>query len=366
MSILGFSVRRRLALAVLVVAGCTPLFPSVASAEPSGAKRLSAIEVLIEERGLVVSLAGDGRLTPSSIHEAEYWPPRLVVDLPEVASWVPGITSVGAGPVEDIRVVVHSLEPLVTRVVFELRRTTTYEIDESTDGGRLLTFIFPLGPAPSDLSQDDQDQNQNQNQDARAGAPGDPGPRLVLARAVLEPAAARSVPSWTYRRRSAPRVVLSARAAIPVELGMLLGPAATSSRLGLRAVRSQPSAIRGTGAFTLSSNFPLVAAAEHELSPIRLSTWRLSDGPPLVALADAVVGVPVTVEVTPFRRYDTLAPGRRATPAGVAHTATGRSTLIRPSRVPTAPTTQLQQITQGTPREYSGDPVSMDFQGADL
>ena len=41
---------------------------------------------------------------------------------------------------------VHSLEPLVTRVVFELRRTTTYEIDESTDGGRLLTFIFPLGP----------------------------------------------------------------------------------------------------------------------------------------------------------------------------------------------------------------------------
>ena len=367
MSILGFSVRRRLALAVSVVAGCTPLFPSVASAEPPGAKRLSAIEVLIEERGLVVSLAGDGRLTPSSIHEVEYWPPRLVVELPEVASWVPGITSVGAGPVEDIRVVVHSLELLVTRVVFELRRTTTYEIDESADGGRLLTFIFPLGPAPSDLSQDAQDdQDQNQNQNARAEAPGDPGPRLVLARAVLEPAAARSVPSWTYGRRSAPRAVLSARAAMPVELGMPLGPAATSSRLGLRAVRSQPSAIRGTDAFTLSSAFPLVATAEHELSPIRLSTWRLSDGPPLVALADAVVGVPLTVEVTPFGRFDTLAPERRATPAGVAHTATGRSTLIRPSPVLTAPTTQLQQITQGTPREYSGDPVSMDFQGADL
>ena len=364
MSILGFRVRRRLALAVFVVAGCTHLPPSGVLAEPSGAKRLSAIEVLIEERGLVVSLAGDGRLTPSSIQEAEYWPPRLVVELPEVASWVPGVTSVGAGPVEDIRVVVHSLEPLVTRVVFELRRTTTYEIDESADGGRVLTFIFPLGPAPSDLSQDDQDQNQNQ--DARVGAPGDPRPRLLLARAVLEPAAARSVPSRTYERRSAPRAVLSACAAMPVESGMPLGPASTSSRLGLRAVRSQPSAIRGAGTFTLSSTFPLGATVEHELSPIRLSTWRLSDGPPLVALADAVVGVPVAVEVTPFGRLDTLARERSATPAGLAYTATGRSTLIRPSPVPTAPTTQLQQITQGPPREYSGDPVSMDFQGADL
>ena len=149
---------------------------------------------------------------------------------------------------------------------------------------RLHLRLLPWGPRAIkrpciDLAyQDDQD-DQDQNQNTRAEAPGDPGPRLVLAWAVLEPAAARSVPSWTYGRRPAPRAVLSARGAMPGELGMPLGPAATSSRLGLRAVRSQPSAIRGTDAFTLSSAFPLVATAEHELSPIRLSTWRLSDGP---------------------------------------------------------------------------------------
>ena len=328
---------RRLASAVFVAAGSTYLVLPVVSAEPSAAKRLSAIEVLVDERGLVVSLAGDGRLTPSAIHEAEYWPPRLVVDLPEVASSVPAVTAIAAGPVEDIRVVVHSLEPLVTRVVFELRRSTAYEIDESAVAGRLLTFIFPLGAAPSDLSQDDvgQDQGQDQNQDARVAWPSNPGPRLLLARAVVEPVSGRS-------------------GALPSRAGLL------------REFRSQPTAIPGATALTLSPTFPLGATAASELSPTHLSTRPMNDGLPLTPFADAVVGVPVDAEVTPRGRLDVRAPEWSATTSGVVHTATGRSTLIRPSRVPAAPTTQLQQVTQGTPREYSGDAVSMDFQGADL
>ena len=209
-------VGRRLASTALVLAGCGQLFLAAGRAEPPAARRLSAIEVLVEERGLVVSLAGDGLLTPSSIHEAEDGPPRLVVDLPEVTSWVPGITPVGVGPVRDIRVVAHSLDPLVTRVVFELRRATTYEIAGSDDGsGRLLTFIFPLVTASDDLSQDGLDQD-NQLFVPPELDPDDDGlgPRVRLARVVLRSAPSplpSSTSRWAGRSGRAPRLLLSAR-----------------------------------------------------------------------------------------------------------------------------------------------------------
>ena len=269
--------RRRFAMMVLVLAGCGWSLLSAASAEPAAARRLSAIQVLVEERGLVVSLAGDGGLTPTSIHEAEHWPPRLVVDLPDVTSWVPGVTPVGAGPVEDIRVVAHSLDPLVTRVIFELRRATTYEIAESDDGnGRLLTFVFPLVPTHRELSQDGQDGQDGLDQgDQVTPAEERPAAGVRLARAVLQPALdllparPRVDPRWPTIRRE-PHVIHSANVA--------LGEFAT----------------------------PLSAPVSSDFGRVRSS----------------------------------LRAGRRAT--------------------------QLQQITQGTPRQYTGDPVSMDFQSADL
>jgi hypothetical protein len=155
----GFDACHRPAMVVLVLVACGHLSHSAASEKPSAARRLSTIEVIIEGRDLEVTLSGDGQLKPTVIREEEDGPPRLVVDLPGVIPGVPGITPIGAGPVEDIRIVAHSLDPLVTRVVFEFRRTTTYEIVEPEDGnGRLLTFMFPLNPAPDQRSQDDLDQ----------------------------------------------------------------------------------------------------------------------------------------------------------------------------------------------------------------
>ena len=204
----GFDTCRRLAIVVLVLLGCGDLSDSVASEKPLAARRLTAIEVIIEGRGLIVTLSGDGQLAPTVIREAEHWPPRLVVDLPGVIPGVPGITPIGAGPVEDIRVVAHSLDPLVTRVVFELRHTTTYEITQPEDGsGRLLTFVFPLNPAPDQRSQDDLDQL---DQDVLAAPQGRSGPRVWLARAVSQPESARSVSRWASRRRAAPPAVLIA------------------------------------------------------------------------------------------------------------------------------------------------------------
>ena len=57
-------------LAVLVLPGS-----GVEPGDGAAATRLNAIEVVLEHGGLVVTLVGDGLLVPSSIHEAEHWPP---------------------------------------------------------------------------------------------------------------------------------------------------------------------------------------------------------------------------------------------------------------------------------------------------
>lgn len=142
------NVRLFASVMVLVVAAHTPRGArAVEEEEPPAASRLSAIEVLVEPRGLVVTLAGDRRLRPSSVREAEQWPPRIFIDLPEVTASVPGVTSIGVGPVSDIRVFVKSLDPLVTRVVFELTEQSDYQIDDRKDASGPLRLVFPLGPA---------------------------------------------------------------------------------------------------------------------------------------------------------------------------------------------------------------------------
>ena len=205
----GFYKCRRFAMVVFVLVGYGHLSHSAASEAPSVARRLSAIEVIIEERGLVVTLSGDGQLKPPAVREAEDWPPRLVVDLPGVIPGVPGVTTIGVGPVEDIRVVAHSLDPLVTRVVFELRRTTTFEVAESDDrSGRLLTFVFPLKAPPDQRLQEDL--GQLDQGELAAPSEGRSGAPARLARAMSHKATGRSVPRWPGRRHGAQPAVLIA------------------------------------------------------------------------------------------------------------------------------------------------------------
>ena len=330
-----------------MLAGTGHLLLSAASEKPSAARRLSAIEVLVEGRGLIVSLAGDGQLTASVIRETEHRPPRLVVDLPEVMSGVPGITPIGAGPVEDIRVVTHSLDPLITRVVFELRRTTTYEITEPEQGsGRLLTVVFPLDSSP-DRSEDDADRG------VLAPPPeGRSGPRERLARAAWPPPFSGLIPNWTGRRRATPPAVLFANPTLrPGETVSVVPVVPSSGRLLRWPLGPEPRAVSTTAA----ARGPAAA-------------W-LTDGPRRLGVDDAVLGVRVQPEPPAVGRL----PVRDGARSAVGRTENPSLSPSPPSpRIHAAPslvgsmTTQLQQITQGAPRQYTGDPVSMDFQGADL
>ena len=336
---------------VFVVAHAPREMRAIETEEPPAASRLSAIEVLVETRGLVVTLAGDGRLQPSSVREAEQWPPRILIDFPDVTASVPGITSIGVGPVSDIRVTAQSLDPLVTRVVFELTKQSDYQIDDPKDAGGPLRLVFPLGPAAN---------GESRNRPMPSGTGGgraflnvqQPGAHAVQASAVVRRPGTQSgqttTPGADPRERLADALGgpsagrRRAEAFVPPALhpfGGLLG-----SELGPEPLLSEELRFRldgsPAGSVGVRVTFPY-----HQAHDRRVVERLFADGPALLSMADLAVGISL-----PLTRSLLLEKA---------------SKLIRPSARPFA-TAGLQQVAQGAARQYTGDPVSMDFQDADL
>ena len=89
-----------------------------------------------------ITLAGNGRLNPSSLTESDDQPRRLVMDFSNVSSAAPAQTSVDGIFVKKVRVGLNSRDPLVTRVVLEISPTATYHVERSGTGGRDLAVVF--------------------------------------------------------------------------------------------------------------------------------------------------------------------------------------------------------------------------------
>ena len=140
-----------------------------AASEPGAARRdlskpatrLRSLRALAGPSGPMVELQGNGALTPSSIELTKESPYRLVLDFPGISPAVKPTTPVGSGPVDRVRVALHSSQPLVTRVVVDLTHPVAYRVTET--GANKLTIEFR---EPAERSPD-------------AATPGDlpPGPR---------------------------------------------------------------------------------------------------------------------------------------------------------------------------------------------
>ena len=385
--------------------------PERAAAPSRAATRLHAIETLIDRDAVVVRLAGDGALRPSSVHEAEQWPPRLVIDLPEVTAAVPAETRVGLGPLERIRVGPHGQDPTVTRVVLDLEAPVSYQIEGMEGAATELRIVFPLT-------------------EAQAAGPGvDP----VIAALGLEPATAPepfappvlgdgsdaddpTPPTNNTGAVGGADIVLDPMAALRVADTTAEPVTDQAALTGLLAdlAASRPESEPVVAAFVPESE-PLVLIDDVTLitevaalgTPVRIIPAPVpfelpapdppDTAPTAVALEPALPdpaalasgGAPVSAEVpAPAGRLtipgrtemratidpmtdvsDVQAPefaGTRPVPWHFPP-ATRRSRIIRmtptSSRVP--PSNQAQ-VAGGGGRQYTGSPVSMDFQNADL
>ena len=116
---------------------------TISTSGPSSAIR----DVRVARRGAAtaITLHGTGRLAVSGVEESKEGPPRLLIDLPNATSALPGTTPVGAGPVEAVRIGLNANSPLVTRVVMDLTRKAPYRLETSLDGND-LTVIFDEAP----------------------------------------------------------------------------------------------------------------------------------------------------------------------------------------------------------------------------
>ncbi|MEW5981607.1 MAG: type IV pilus secretin PilQ [Acidobacteriota bacterium] len=117
---------------------------------PPGAVVLTNIDVSAGPAGTRVTLTGSGPLSVASVEPTKDLPPRLVVDLSNAVFSVPRTTEIGKGPVDRIRVAVFSRQPLVTRVVVDLKFPVAHRVETA---GSSVSVIFdepapPASPAP--------------------------------------------------------------------------------------------------------------------------------------------------------------------------------------------------------------------------
>jgi type IV pilus secretin PilQ/predicted competence protein len=119
-------------------------------------------DVRVAKRGTATALTllGTSRLVTTSIQEPKDGTPRLVLDMPNVTSALPAVTSIKQGPVDRVRIGANPKAPLMTQVTVDLTRAAAYRVEPSPDGND-LTIVFdepvndpiaalktPAAPAP--------------------------------------------------------------------------------------------------------------------------------------------------------------------------------------------------------------------------
>ena len=353
--------------------------------EPSSARAVATILEQIETKrgpdGITVILRGNGDLFASSIRVAEDLPPRLVLDFPSLESGVPSRTRVELGPIEKIRVAAHSHQPLVTRVVFDLRRQAAYRVELPEADERGLTVIFPDEEALAVEAEvvdstgavevravDDMDAVEGEAVDA-AGDVGIGGVESLPANTVfLDPMAALRV--------------ADAQRLEEVEEAEATGASTVELALDKDNAFGDPSAplLPGSPSGNVSAN-RLPPATDHNafsgLDPAPAPLVALpapepdSDisRPPPVRLVNAS-DVPEEWLPEPTAHLLSMVPAAtesaRQVASQLAEPQPAAAVPARPVRAVIRPAQVLQGQVGETQREYTGDPISLDFQDADL
>ena len=130
------------AFAVLAAAVAAVATVPRASGLPPAATAIESVRAAQAGERTIVTLRGDGQLTPSHVEEAAERPRRLVLDFARVAAMAAPQTEVGGPLVQRVRVAVNSREPLVTRVVMEIADGATYYIERGGEPGHELSVVF--------------------------------------------------------------------------------------------------------------------------------------------------------------------------------------------------------------------------------
>jgi type IV pilus assembly protein PilQ len=191
------------ALPLPEAAGAAPAAPRATTSV--AATELQKVRASHTRTTTTVTLTGNGRLTASSLTEADEAPRRVVLDFPNVSPSAAPRTGVEGAFVKDVRVALNSREPLVTRVVMEITPEAVYHVERTGPDGRDISVVFeargtssavmvapPTGSAPRG-EDDDKDETISLAEALANGAPlAPPDPMTALQQPRVEAPAANA------------------------------------------------------------------------------------------------------------------------------------------------------------------------------
>jgi type IV pilus assembly protein PilQ len=319
------------------------------------ATELTGIAVGRTADGVTVTVKGNGRLAYGTLQEADRPPLRLVVDFPGVRPTVAPSTP-GEGALRRVRVALNNANPLVTRVVLDLDVKVTYSVKPSPDGRELTITLAAPG------------------QQTAVEAPSKPAPAAPAAATAAAQAKPAEVPPAT-------RLVGVAIAKAPEGVAITL-------RGNGRLTVAQPEEAPDAPA-RLVLDVPGVRAAVPATTVVnqglvdRVRTSTQSQTPASTRVVLQMKGQysyrVQTDPVNPRNVVVTIAePGAggsdfavaRAVSAPAAKTAAATPAPAQPASRPAQrrvePTVAARKPGDTTPRQFTGHPISLDFQGVDL
>ena len=255
-----------------------------------------------------VTLYGSGRLTASRVETPEDGAPRLVLELPNATSALRRTTTIGEGPVDKVHVGLTSSTPFATQVVMELTRRAPYRIETSRDGYE-LTVVFDPPSSPEDIA--------------------------TSARQA-PPSSADDTPTST--RQTPPSSVEEASSAVERALP---GPAAEPNRV--RPASDDPSA-------SAQGRLVLQAAVAPQ------------GAPPVAPMPSQPAGPVAPAPATPDFLLAAQGGPPPTTPAAAAQPPQAAPVQQATGQAAPAGTQTAGVATQ----RFTGFPISLDFQGADL
>jgi type IV pilus assembly protein PilQ len=351
-------------------------------AQAPAATELTGLEVGRNADGVTVTIKGNGRLSYGTLQEADRPPLRLVVDFPGVRAGVPAATP-GQGPLRRVRVALNNASPLVTRVVLDLDVKTAFNVRPSPDGREMtITLAVPNGASEPTAAVE---------APARAPAPA-PARAATTPAPAPAPAAPAVVPPAT--RLSA---VTAAKAAEGVAItlrgnGRLTWANPEESadappRLvidvpGVRAAAAATTVVNQSVVdrvrVTQASQNPLVTRVVVQMKRQYLYRVQADEANPrqvVVTIADPSASTPAAASFTlakalaaPPARTASVTPAPAQPAAGQATStpaaSTARATATRQPRM--EPTVAARKPGDTSPKQFTGHPISLDFQGVDL
>jgi len=118
---------------------------AISSVGPSSVIR----DLQVERRGTstAITLQATGRLVTTNVEESKEGPARLYVDLANATSALPGVTPVGQGAVQNVRIGISDKSAMLTRVAIEMSRRSTYHLEPSPDRQSLTMVIDDVAPS---------------------------------------------------------------------------------------------------------------------------------------------------------------------------------------------------------------------------